>query len=100
MELYKHLLLTGDCKGSPATFDLGYSGYQKISAFLSETPPPRKCETNHVVGQLINNLTPDEGAVEAREVHMVASRQHQGKVQDSQSQVKDHKAQWRRWKSS
>ena len=25
MELYKHLLLTGDCKGSPATFDLGYT---------------------------------------------------------------------------
>ena len=49
---------------------------------------------------LINSHTPDEEAVEAREVHMEAPSRHQGNVQNCQSQVKGHKWQWGRWKSS
>ena len=50
MEHYKHLLLTGDCNGSPANFGLGYTGNQEISASLWATPP-RECENQLVVSQ-------------------------------------------------
>ena len=68
-ELDKHPLLAGDCQGSPATLDSGYTGWRIVSAILSETPSPRICGANHSRRPSNNSSETKERTVAAMEVH-------------------------------